>query len=99
HAVRSHEHGRLLGIVFAEIDGLADVAIGFAPTLPALVDLPGRQLETAFAHLRGRGTQELDPGFDTERQPRRLRGLGRSDRLLRFRRTRDGKRPDNALLV
>src|SRR5690606_35338201 len=65
-------------VVLGEIDQFRDVAIGFRPVLADFVDHPRRELELAFADLRGHAEQACR----TVARVRVLPGLERTIRCL-----------------
>ena len=66
----------LPGVVFGEIDGFADVSVGFRPSLSGFDDQPGVKIEFSFADQRGGADHEFDTAFDGDAAPFREVGVG-----------------------
>ena len=61
---RADEFLHLPGVIFREIDGLADVSVGFGPGLrQPQPHQPGIEIELSFTNDRGGADDEFDAAF------------------------------------
>jgi len=76
---------RFAGVEFAEVDGLGDIGVGFAPVLADLEDEPGAELEAALANYVGDVEDETGALFGRTAAPGRGKQRGRPAWRLDFR--------------
>ena len=63
------EAQRFAAVVFAKVDGLGDVGVGFRPVLADFENQPGAELEFAFAQQIGNVEQQAGTLFDRSAAP------------------------------
>src|SRR3712207_968506 len=93
HAVLEPEH--LAGVVLEEVYGLGDLRVGLAPGLPALVDVPGEELDPAPLHDGRRPQKYPRPRLRRRPAPRLERLHRRLERHVRLALACGGEAPDD----